>query len=362
MKHTLAVLFLLGISAAASAADIRGDLYGDFRMSLMQFDDNATAASDLDLGDNGSAYGIKLSVTERGLTAFGKYERALDTDDGLNAATGFGTSTTGLATGGTDYVREAYAGLKCPGLGTLLFGQAETAYSSASHRWDPFYNTGLAGIGGLVGSTSIVGVGPSHGGSVLAVPVRTLGYINNTVAYTSPSFGGFSVNGALYLDEDGGGAEDHDTAIGGEFNGMGLTVGLQALDLNSGSSPGSAAPNFALSSVQARLAYAGFSTGLFGVGATYERLEGSGLGSTADSLHLTGWFGLTPNARVAASFGDTNNVAEGRSLGLGLFYDVVQNFTAYLGGRTFDGKGSGGGDAYAVALGGTYKFDFGFTH
>jgi predicted porin len=336
-------------------------------MSAMHFDDNGAAQNGIAIGDNGSAYGVKASVTERGLTAFGKYERALDTDDGANLVTGFGTATTGLATGGTDYVREAYAGLRCDALGAMLIGTAETAYSQASRRWDPFYNTGLGSLTGTVGTPLGIGIGPSHGGSILSLPIRRAGYANNQIAYTSPNFVGVTVNGAVFTDEDRGGASDPDYGLGAEFSGGGFSVGLQSLDLNSGTSVGSVAPNFLLTNIKALLGYAGFGTSKFGLGLTYERLDGPGIGTipSADSLHATGWVGLTPYVRLAGSFGSTNEIVEGNSFALGVFYDVIQNFTTYVGGRIYDGKVSTGSptnsDAYAVALGLSYKFDFGFA-
>jgi hypothetical protein len=348
----------VNLSTTLGSHTLEGALYGDLRLSAVH-SDSSGSEHDEDLTDNGSYFGFEASIREGSITAFGKYERHLDTDDSINNTTGFGSATTGSATGGTDYVREAYAGVETP-YGTLIYGQAETAYSAVARKVDPFFATGLSDIAGTA-SLAAFGIGPSYGNSSLSIPLAKLAFITNTIAYTSPSFAGATINTAIFLDEDRGSAQDHDFGLGVDFDRSGLNAGLQVLNVNSDSAPGGTVGNFGdfLAGVDfdAMRAYAGYTFQRAGVAFGAERID---VRNTAtphlDSLFVAGYFSLTKDIRLAAALGKTENIAEGTGATVGVFYDVIRNLTAYTGVRRYAGS-AGNPDAFAAALGATYRFN-----
>lgn len=334
-------------STGVLAGDGKGAVYGDIRWSLNAADAHAPAAvtpRSETATNNNSYYGIKGSITEGQLTAFGGYERTLDNDGEV-----------------TDATRQGYFGLKCDTLGTLQYGQFATAYMESGRKLDPFANTAVAGI---VGPTAAGATTNSHGLSILAAETFGAGFINNQVAYTTPSFGGLTVNAALFLDETVTGGEqdrDHDYGIGAEFRNSGLTVGVQALDINN-------AANFssvATASTEVVRAYAGLNVANFGANVSVEKA--SLPGADADFIFASGWFGVTSATRLALAVGHENNAtggtgaAEGSSVSLGVFHDVMKNFTGWVAARRFDGKSDNSGlTDDVITLGASYKFNLGF--
>ena len=330
------------------AADGKGALYGDIRWSLDYADDKtATVGPTYTATDNNSFWGVKGAMTQGGITAFGAYERFLDADENVSV----------------DIVRQAYAGLKCDVLGTLKYGEFESDYYQAGRKVDLFYNTTVAGIGGVSAGRLLLGAGNSHGQSFLNgngnPGVIGGGIFNNQVAYTSPSFFGVTVNAAAIIDEgvtSGVPTQDHDYALGAEFNQGGISFGVQAIDANSG--------NLGLGPDEdAVRVYGGFSAKNFGAHASAERLDFNNNGGADDQYYYaSGWFGILPGTRLAASVGSENETgAEGDSVTLGVFHDVIENFTTWVAARRFDGKNQQGGIVNdVVTIGASYKFDMGF--
>lgn len=325
------------VSTGVFAADGKGAVYGDIRWSLDQADASGTAPS-YTATNNNSYYGIKGSITEGQLTAFGGYERTLDND-------GAGADTT----------RQGYFGLKCDTFGTLQFGQFATAYMESGRKLDPFYNTTVAGIAGP-------GASNSYGlSATLTAETLGSGFIDNQVAYTTPSFGGLTVNAAVFMLEGTGSTTgDHDYALGAEYSNAGISVGVQALDVNNLTNFGVATTGSAVR------VYGGFNVAQFGVNISAEKVDGSGVGGATDYVFASGWFGVTPATRLALALGKENNDSpggaggvEGDSVSLGVFHDVVKNFTGWVAARHFDATGVGG-QADVITLGASYKFNLGF--
>lgn len=351
-------------STGVLAADGKGAVYGDVRWSLDAADASGVAGPNYSATNNNSFWGIKGSVTEGQLTAFGGYERTLDNDGSTSTSTVTATDTPGLDTvtitttfPGLDATRQGYFGLKCDTLGTLQYGQFATAYMESGRKLDPFANTALAGTTGVGGFNS-------HGQSGLSAETFGAGFINNQVAYTTPSFGGLTVNAALFLDETVTGTtqdQNHDYGVGAEFSNSGLTVGVQALDINN-------AANFSAvgtASTEVVRAYAGLNVARFGVNVSAEKA--SLPGADADFIFASGWFGVSDTTRLALALGHENNAtgggaaAEGNSVSLGVFHDVMKNFTGWVAARRFDSKVAGP-DPHddVITMGASYKFNLGF--
>jgi hypothetical protein len=345
--------------STGALAEAKGSVFGDFRYGWTHFDDDGFTTGESDLGDHGSYFGIKASTGTGDITAFGTYSRVMDTDDCINFVTGFGLSTTSLCQGGTDYTREAFAGIATP-YGTLAYGTQETAYSQAARRHDPFFNTGASASLGIVG---LPGFGGSHGVSILSLPLYTLAFVGNQLNYTSPNLFGATVNVAYFSNEDAGATEDPDYGIGATYSIAGIRAEAQHLRIRSGLA--SSVPNFLLGAgteVDATVLSVGYAHNRFGVGLTAERLDDRLTGSPdADSLQLAGWFGLMQGTRVALALSQTNEIAEGRSVTVGVFHDITEGFTAHVAAMRLEGDADNFvADSEAFTVGASYKFELGF--
>jgi len=333
------------MSGTGFAAESKGALYGDLRLSLDWADDNSAARGPTWAAtDNNSIWGVKASTARGGLTVFGAYERFIDSDD---------PSIPGVP---VEFTRQAYLGLTsfC---GTIKFGRHSTAYADAGRKIDPFYNTVASGAGGLASAGSILRGGNSHGtSSPFNADFLGSAIVANHLAYQSPSFLGFSANAALFLDETQTADQDHDYGGGLEFNGSGVTAGVQFLDANgaNGATWGT--------DVEALRAYAGYAHSRFGASASWERLDRAGGAGNADFLMVSGWYGVLEHTRIAASFGlENESGTEGDSLRVGVFHDVVENFTVWAAARRYNERVAANPDADVATVGVSYKFSLGFV-
>lgn len=330
---------LMGSTAGlAGELDAKGSLYGDLRYSLDYSEDNSgTAGPTYNLTDNNSYWGVKASTTQGAVTVFGAYERFVDID---------GQTVV-------EFIRQGYVGVQSA-LGTVKYGQHATAYSEAGRKLDPFYNTTVTGIGGL-GLGSIFAAGNSHGTSA-AFNGDFIGsaYVPSMVSYQTPAFAGVTVNAAWVNDETGTSDQDHTLGYGVEWNGMGITAGLQMIDDNNGT--------WLAADEEAARLYGGYAANRFGAGVSYERHDLTAGVTDAEFLMLSGWFGVMPGTRIAASYGQENESgAEGNSIRLGVFHDVIENFTVWAAARRYDEAVAANPDADVITLGASYKFDLGFS-
>jgi hypothetical protein len=351
MKARQFVASSIAVAAAAfaggaQAADVTGEVFGDFRWSINHFDAKGAPADDASATNNNSHYGIRATTTERGITGFVVYERQLDNDSGAVA----------------ELARQGYVGISSA-FGTALYGRAATAYKLAGERLDPFFNTGIATISGAsnVGAGAAI-LGPSYGLSALTSETAGNGFINNQIAYTTPSFGGLSFNAAVFLDEGSGPAEDHDYGAGLEYKAAGLTAGVQHLDINSGVAAGST-QNFGAIGAQAELTatrlYGSYdANGAWGGSASWEKLDLKGGLADRDYYYAAVWATVIPGTRVALAYGDTNETPfEGNSFSVGIFHDVLSNLTAYAVGRSTNvDSDRAPPDTTAISLGLNYQF------
>jgi hypothetical protein len=158
---------------------------------------------------------------------------------------------------------------------------------------------------------------------------------------------------AFFVDETGSADQDHDYGAGLEYADHGVTAGAQFIDAN-----GSQDLTWGANVEAARL-YAGYAGGRFGAGASWERLDLPGA-TTANYLMVSGWYGIFDGTRVAVSVGvEDDSATEGDSQRVGIFHDVIEDFTVWAAARRFNGPGKT--DADVVTVGASYKFDLGFS-
>lgn len=339
---TAAAAAAASFAAPVSAADVKAAAYADLRYGIDYFNDkNSAAPSDINFDNHGSYWGFKGSTEQSGIVAFGGYERWLDAN---------------VTNSGYDLARQAYGGVKTA-YGTLQFGTFGTAYMESGRKIDPFYATAAAGTGRP--SATFAG-GQSHGLSGLAAdgnastsPTGGAGFVANQLAYTSPTLFGVTVNGAVMFDHDTTKGAADDFAGGVEFNSWGITAGVQYLDANSLSG------NTGLANgTEAYRAYGGFNQKRFGANVSAEKIDRRAGLIDQSYLMASGWFGVMEGTRVAASYGMENETAaEGSSLRVGLFYDLLDNFTTHVVYRSFNSTKKGGSDDQVISLGATYRFE-----
>lgn len=343
--------------STASAADLKAAAYADLRYGLDYFNDTGPVTAgpaDTSFNNTGTYYGFKGSAEQNGITVFGGYERWMDADQNVFI-------------GGLDLTRQSYVGAKTE-FGTIEYGTFESAYLQAGKKIDPFYATGVAAVGNpnINGSSGIQVFGvQSHGMSALTADMPgggtfgSGGIFKDQLAYTSPSFFGVTVNAGVLFDNNynATGNNQDDYEAGAEFNNFGITAGGQFIKGNSG--------NIMLAhGEEAYRVYGGYNQKRFGANVSAERLDLVGGAHDADYLTVSGWFGVLEGTRIAASYGKENETGtEGNSVRVGVFYDVLDNFTTHVAYRMYDAKPEAGGglpnnaDDQVVEVGATYRFE-----
>src|SRR5690349_4872326 len=214
---TAAALF----AGAAGAADTRGALYADLRLSLDVTDDASLAGGPTwTTTDNQSVWGVKVSTARGGITVFGAWERYVETDD---------PALPGIP---VELTRQSWIGVTSL-CGTIKAGRHATAYSEAGRKLDPFYDTAASGVGGVAAAGSMFGGGNSHGTSS-AFNADALGgaYVADQISYRSPEFYGLTGNAAVFFDEANADGQDHAFGAGVEYLRDGITAGVQFIDAN----------------------------------------------------------------------------------------------------------------------------------
>jgi predicted porin len=157
MRHLFLVFGLGCAAASAQAADVNvfGKIYGEFARE----DQGAASFTSLDDAQSAGRLGIRFAQPlGDGLSAFGKYEWAMNATD----------------TGGNFQVRDAFVGLRGP-FGSLAVGRFAGAYkATAGTEWDGFAFTSLTPIG----------QGGMAGGAF-----GNQGFVSRLLEYRTPRFG-----------------------------------------------------------------------------------------------------------------------------------------------------------------------------
>jgi predicted porin len=165
-KSLIALAVASAFAAPAFAATSNVDIYGvmSYSVDRVNTDDSTIDDTDLVTGrDNVSRIGFKGSEDlGGGLSAIWQIESQLSTG------------------GGTLASRNTFVGLSSKSMGTLILGQHDTPYKLATGALDPFADT-VGDYNAIIGRSSGTGAGNLF-------DVRA----NQTVAYVSPSFTGFS--------------------------------------------------------------------------------------------------------------------------------------------------------------------------
>lgn len=350
MRNSLCTgaLVALMFSGSAAAVESKGALYADLRWSLDYTDDDSAAPGPTYTAtDNHSIWGVKASTSQGGVTVWGNYERFVDDD----SAGFFGLPL--------EVTRQAYIGITsfC---GVLRVGRFATAYAEAGRKLDPFFKTAVSGIGGL-GNLGGAIAGNSHGSSTpFNADQVGAAIVPNHLAYETPTLLGLTANVAFFADESGTANQDHDYGGGLQYDGNGITAGAQFLNDNNG--------QWGAVDEDATRLYGGYTASNWGAGASWESVHLPGA-DDGTYLMVSGWYGLNPATRLALSYGNERDTpAPGESLRLGVFYDLIENFTIWAAAMRYDYQlphttalVAVQPDSDVVTIGASYKFNLGFT-
>jgi len=375
---------LAGAMGAAAAifgstgalADSKGSVFGDIRYGLDLSDSSGPVSdandtgADTDLRDLNSYVGIKASTGQGDLRVFGTYETYVSGE--YASILSFQSQ------------RQLYAGV-ATGLGTVAYGRMFTEYAKTGMAIDPFYNTALAspngGPAGVPPTFTSYGISPLFTGDTPVLANVGAGTQGAQLTYASPNVFGLTFNGAVFFDRNDDsptnaatGEESHDYGAGLAWNGMGITAGVQFLQVNDEVGGGTfigALGNGggATGDATATRLHASYAAQRFGAAISAERIDLQGAGILdEDYYYASGWFGVMPGTRIAASVGMTNETGfEGTGMQVGVFHDVMENFTVHAGASMYDlhedsvsGPGPAVDDSWIAALGASYKFELGF--
>jgi predicted porin len=338
-KSLIALAVASAVSAPAFAATSNVDVYGQLTVSYDYLNtDNKLPAADKKLhriSSNASRFGFKGSEDlGGGLAAIWQIENQLDMD-GASFSTG---------------LRNTFVGLKSDAMGTVLLGNYDSPYKTATGKLDIFADT--AGDFNNI-SGNVQGATPFDQ------------RLKNTVQYMTPSFNGLS--GALAYaaqNETGNGiaANPSTWAINGMYE-NGPLFGSLAYEKHTNIGVGVFGSTLATDDQSAWKAGAGYKFGDLALGLIYERLSQTG-STVADrnAWYLNGAYTMG-NIVLKAAYGqagDGDTVADtgAKSYTLGADYVLSKRSKMYAlysktkndAGGTY-GIGAGQGSAYIPAAG-----------
>jgi predicted porin len=192
MKRTLAVTAVTALTAGAALAQSSVTVYGRLNTSMEYQENIGTDGKQAVLQNNASRLGFKgTEDLGGGLKALFFLEHRFNSD-------------TGTVTGDF-YAGDSFVGLESATLGTFRMGRMTSAAYYATADWISYHN---------------------HDTGTSADALYTyLGRDKNTIAYLSPSFGGFTIEGSVSASE-GTGDQNKVWGLAGNWDGGALQAGF----------------------------------------------------------------------------------------------------------------------------------------
>lgn len=360
MQQKLIALAVAGLASTSAFAQSNVTIYGvvDYGYAyrfdgrnLTNVGSTPNSASQL---NSGQAFSNRIGF--RGTEDLGNGLKALFVlEQGFNLDTGT-DQVNGLA-----FARQSYVGLS-GNFGTVIGGRMYTPYYTFMTSVDPFVN-------GTVGRyANAFTLAPTVSGSSLTNPLR----FDNAVAYTSPSFGGFSVTGAFSNNVVGqeasasNAANNTAYALFGQYANGPIYVGANYHYIAGGSNPADSVINdvqnfslggsydFKVAKIMAlwgwnEIDYAGALSNVSN--ATFNNYM---IGATVPFGKWTG------KATYVYSDGNKSAGGDAQQVAVGLDYNLSKRstiYTAYSYINNDDGRMSGTGDA---GQGGSYAAGNGY--
>lgn len=316
-KNLLLLAALLALTVSTVSLAESHSFYGDFRYSLNDVDH---ISRDQTSDNNSSHLGAKGSFNlSADFSLFYHLETGVNIDEEADTLT----------------QRFYFAGIQ-GSMGKLIYGRTSTQYKVPGFKIDPFYNTS-AGLG--------------FGGATYGLSGLTNGWTDKSLTYSSPSYGHFSFNAALYIDDSHAGK--HDTNVGFTYAKDNLVAGLQALRVND-----SAIVAKSTADSLATRAHLKYTVGLWVLGASYENID---INSASDQqyLYLSSIYQYSKKLKFAGSFGKVDKVSNslnGTGIYIGAFYQLFQKTNISLLYSRVDLDNASDRDTFSLGL--SQKFNF----
>ena len=279
------------VSAAFDALPGSHSIYGQLRIagSFAHFEDGMDDQGSLSQDNQASILGVRGWIGNDEIKAIYNAQFGLNYDNSTVLGRRF-----------------AWVGLKHHKAGQVIVGTTSTPYKMPGVRIDPFYNTAA----GRVNAVGNYGLSRFNNG-----------FINNTLEYKTPSFGGFTVNGAVFIDDST--QDDHGANAGVAYKNGAFTGGAQYLHASAGSGLN---PSKDVDMLRAHGKWTGEGWSL---GGSYEHEIDKGR-RDVDYVYVAGTFDPCENWTLAGSFGfESDGAAEGFGGSVGAFYELLKGVYLY---------------------------------
>jgi len=322
MKKIVLCAAVSAICAAPMAAMAEADFYGQLRVSLDSFDDDA-GNDGLQVTDNTSLFGLKATSEGDGVKAFIHVQTRAHADGGSPA---FGE-------------RFYFGGLQGD-FGKVAYGRMTNAYKFAGFAMDPFYNHMSVNASAAL----------NGGGATYGLSGASNGFTNNALQYTSNKMGDIKFNVGLYIDDSN--ADEHGMGFGAEYNKGGIKAGVQMISEGDTTDtvPGVAADGSAM-----RI-YGSYTSGPMTVAASFENVDVSAT-ADVDYMFFVGKYKMSDKTRLAATVGMVGDgAAEGTGITAGVFQTVAPKTELFLSMSTVSLDTSGSAEPSVISVGAIHKF------
>jgi len=297
MNKILAIAIASAFAAPAFAATANVDIYGSINLSVENVDNGADSWNRM-VTNNNSFFGFKGSEDlGGGLKAVWQLETNVN----------FDSNQSNAADAGNLYgTRNTYIGL-AGGFGTVLAGTHDTPYKMSTGPLDIFVGT-LGDYNGVFGAAA--------GNPSALFDLRT----GNTIAYVSPTFGGFDIKAAyvmgLEAPEPAGQDASSAYSLSGTYKNGPLFATAAYEKHNSvgtaACNPGATCLGSGTLDRDAWKIGAGYTIGDFKIGALYESIDGdTGTSVAHDSWGLNAAYSMGAITLKAsyAKAGEIDNAA-----------------------------------------------------
>lgn len=349
-RPTLRVaLPLLAFASPVMAVEYGAKFNALLAYSGSQYESDVTG-DDSNGHSNGSYAGVSLSATQDAYRAFFIYQHGFER---------FNESVPNAVAG--DREREFFGGISSP-YGTLGYGRQSSFYKQAGRDLDPFYDTSVVGFNGVFAAE-----GASYGLSNL-----TNAFNDETVAYASPSFDGFSIRASYFMDAAGDADEDYGLGLRFAPEGGPLSGGIEYLDSDGGDAVFGVGKQTPYDAIRV---YGSYRWEALALGASFEQVDVENEADKRKYMLVAASYTLMPKLTLASTFGLLKDVVpnaaanpdgiDGEGLTIGAFYEVMPRLTTYVAARGVRLDSDADTETYAIGLSYDFEFDlypkFGIT-
>lgn len=351
MKKILLALAVVSMVLPMSAMADNTTVYGQFRYSIASVSDNGALKANPLTGDPagfGAKDGIVATDNTSVLGVKGSY------GDDIKAYFHLQMGADSDKDGSAIDQRFFFGGLK-GAFGNVKYGLLTNAYKMPGFKMDPLYNTSHLGAAGTY----------SGGGATYGLSGATNGFTDNSLEYTTPKFGGVSVNLGVYIDD--GDDDNHAQGLGVTWSGSGITAGVQSVVNQEGAAAvpaetGAVVPGTTADEGAVRI-HASYKGEGFSVGISREVVSTA----TADPTYtfVTGTYGVAEKTDIVATIGivdadvsNTDGTNEGTGYTLSVFQGITNNtkvFASYAA-VDYDGDQAVEDSPTAISFGVQHKF------